>query len=908
MTRNRLCVLTLLAAAPWAPVRLAAQRSGPRVAAVSGGAARVEVTVFDPSGAVIPHAQAQLGPVPQGNPAQAASAPTATTLTNAEGQATWPQLSPGPRELHVSAAGFQPATALVQVRPGLNRFAVHLVLAPVRQRVNAKAPALANPASTAFSFVLTPQQIQQLPDDPDQFQQALQALAGPAAGPEGPTMVVDGFSGGQLPPKSQIQQIIIDLNPYSAANHTATGARIQIFTKPGVGAWHGQMDAAGRDTTFDARNAFSPVATPEAYRRFGINLEGPLQAHESSVFLSWRDLPTYDSSTILATSPTGLVQSLQIQPAKEVFGRVQMNQALSATQVLRVEYQRNYHSADEQGVGGLALASRAYSTSSLENLLRLSITGSIGLHAVNQMRFQADWQTSGEESANNAPAISVAGAFQAGGAQLQTANNSSDWQLDDELDESLGAHVLHLGFRVNQGVYQYEDASNALGSFIFPTLAAYEAGLPNLFTQRVGNPWVGFPFVQWAGFIEDDWQVNNRLSVSLGARYEGQSDVGDRHAWAPRLMLTWAPFGGQTLVRMGAGLFNDWLDSSTYSDTLLDNGVQQYDLTILNPGYPDATTGGTPHILPPSIISLAPNLLLPYREQGSVMVSHPFAAGLRLMTGYFYQRGVHELRSRNLNAPLPGSDTAPFPGQGNLDQIESDGNSLYQAWRVGIMHFSPRLFFAVNYALAQSLNDNDGALSLPANNYDLAADWGPASNDATDRFFGLMNLGLTRSLRLFMMFRAQSALPYNITTSAVSQNGQTNTRPPGVSRNSARGSAQWDMDTRLSWTYGFGGAPRSGSRAGPGSRVVRLRGPGGPGGGPGGGGPRGGPRGGGRFFGGGPGSSDERYSLEFYLQAYNVFNNVNFTSFDGVLGSPLFGQPLGAQAGRRLEAGLWFRF
>ena len=225
------------------------------------------------------------------------------------------------------------------------------------------------------------------------------------------------------------------------------------------------------------------------------------------------------------------------------------------------------------------------------------------------------------------------------------------------------------------------------------------------------------------------------------------------------------------------------------------------------------------------------------------------------------------------------------------------------------MHFSPRLFFAVNYALAQSLNDNDGALSLPANNYDLAADWGPASNDATDRFFGLMNLGLTRSLRLFTMFRAQTALPYNITTSAVSQNGQTNTRPPGVGRNSARGSAQWDMDTRLSWTYGFGGAPRSGSRAGPGSRVVRLRGPGGPGGGPGGGGPRGGPRGGGgRFFGGGPGSSDERYSLEFYLQAYNVFNNVNFTSFDGVVGSPLFGQPLGAQAGRRLETGLWFRF
>lgn len=866
------------------------------------------VTVFDPSGAVVPRAQVQLGPTPQGKAPRAGAARLVVMATDVGGRAVFVRLPVGPAELHVSAPGFEPITAFVHLLPGANRFAAHLVLATVRQKVTAKAPPLANPASTAFSFILTPQQIQQLPDDPDQFQAALQALAGPAAGPEGPTMVVDGFSGGQLPPKSQIQQIIIDMNPYSAANHTATGARIEIFTKPGVGAWHGQMDAAGRDTGFDARNAFSPDATPEAYRRFGVNLEGPLEANQSSVFISLRSLPTFASSTILATTPTGLEQGLQIQPAKEVFGRVQVNQALSATQVLRVEYQRNYHSADEQGVGGLSLASRAYSTDTLENLLRLSITGSLGPHAVNQMRFQADWQSTGSQSATNAPAITVAGAFQSGGAQMQTTENSSDWQLDDDFSDSLGANVLHVGFRVNQGVYQFQDASNSLGSFTFPTLAAYAVGLPNLFTQRVGNPWIGFPFTEWAGYIEDDWQINNRLSFSLGTRYEGQSDVADNHGWAPRLMLTWAPFGGQTLVRVGAGIFNDWLDAGSYSDTLLDNGVQQYDVTVLDPGYPNPETSGTPRILPPSIISLAPNLLLPYREQGSVMVSRPIAGGFRLMTGYFYQRGVHELWARNLNAPLPGTDIVPDPNEGNVDQIDSDANSEYQALRVGFTHFSPRLFFAVNYALAQSLDDTDGVLSLPANNDDLAAEWGPSSNNATDRFFSMWNFGLTRSLRLFTMFHAQSALPYTITTSAISQNGQTNTRPTGVGRNSALGTPQWDVDTRLSWTYAFGGAPKGTAKAnvGPG-RVVRLRGPGGP---PGGGGVRGhgGRGGGGGFFGGGRGASDERYSLEFYAQAYNVFNNVNFTSFDGVLGSPLFGQPLAAEAGRRMEAGLWFRF
>ncbi|MGH9489365.1 MAG: TonB-dependent receptor domain-containing protein [Terriglobales bacterium] len=882
--------------------KLRAQQVRSRETAIAASApATAVVTVFDPSGAVVPRAQVQIGPAPKNGHA----ARLQTVISSGHGQARFGALAAGAAVLHVSAAGFEPVTALIHLLPGANPFQVHLRLAAVKQNVTARAPA-ATTATTAFSFVLTPQQIEQLPDDPDQFAAALQALAGPAAGPEGPTMVVDGFTGGQLPPKSQIQSIIIDLNPYSAANHTATGARIEIFTRPGVGAWHGQMSAAGRDTTFDSRNAFSPDETPEAYRRFGINLEGPLEANQSSVFLSLRAMPTYDSSTILATTPTGLVQSLAIQPAKEIFGRVQVNQALSKTLQLRVEYQRNYHGADEQGVGGLALPSRAYSSSSLENLVRLSLTGAIGAHAVNQMRFQANWQTAAGQSAINAPSLTVAGAFESGGAQTQTANQSSDWQLDDDFSYSLGSHVLHAGFRVNQGVYQLENASNALGSFTFASLADFVTGRPSLFTQRVGYPWIGFPFANWAGYVQDDWQVNPRLALSLGARYEGETDVPDDHAWAPRFMLTWAPWGGKTLLRLGGGLFNDFLDSGAYSDTLLDNGVQQYDVTILDPGYPDPTTSGTPQILPPSVITLSPGLLLPYREQGSAMLSRPFG-GFRLMAGYFFQRGVHEFRSRNLNAPLPGAPPGdvPFPGQGNRDQIESDGNSLYQALRVGLSYFSARQFFAINYALAQSLNDNDGALSLPANNYDLAADWGPAGNDSTDQLFAIWSRSLTRSIRLFTMFHDQSALPYNITTSGISQNGQTNTRPPGVGRNSARGDAQWDVNTRLSWTYAWGPPPPGARPRRPQTRVMRGPGPGGPGGyrGHGGGG-----RGGGFFGGRGGAASDHRFSLEFYAQAFNLFNHVNFSSYDGVLGSPLFGQPLAAGPARRMEAGLWFRF
>ncbi|MGH9525794.1 MAG: carboxypeptidase-like regulatory domain-containing protein, partial [Terriglobales bacterium] len=167
--------------------KLRAQQVRSRETAIAASApATAVVTVFDPSGAVVPRAQVQIGPAPKNGHA----ARLQTVISSGHGQARFGALAAGAAVLHVSAAGFEPVTALIHLLPGANPFQVHLRLAAVKQNVTARAPA-ATTATTAFSFVLTPQQIEQLPDDPDQFAAALQALAGPAAGPEGPTMVVD---------------------------------------------------------------------------------------------------------------------------------------------------------------------------------------------------------------------------------------------------------------------------------------------------------------------------------------------------------------------------------------------------------------------------------------------------------------------------------------------------------------------------------------------------------------------------------------------------------------------------------------------------------------------------------------------------------------------------------------------
>ena len=93
-----------------------------------------------------------------------------------------------------------------------------------------------------------------LPDDPDELQTDLTALAGPSAGPNGGQFYIDGFTAGQLPPKSAIREIRINQNPFSAQYDKVGYGRIEIFTKPGTDKWHGGVSVNANDSAFNSKN------------------------------------------------------------------------------------------------------------------------------------------------------------------------------------------------------------------------------------------------------------------------------------------------------------------------------------------------------------------------------------------------------------------------------------------------------------------------------------------------------------------------------------------------------------------------------------------------------------------------------------------------------------------------------
>ena len=114
-----------------------------------------------------------------------------------------------------------------------------------------------DPDSNVSALVIKGDDLASLPDDPDDLSDALQALAGPGAGPNGGSIYIDGFTGGQLPPKESIREIRINQNPFSAEFDRLGFGRIEILTKPGADKMRGSVGFNDSESTFNSRNPFT---------------------------------------------------------------------------------------------------------------------------------------------------------------------------------------------------------------------------------------------------------------------------------------------------------------------------------------------------------------------------------------------------------------------------------------------------------------------------------------------------------------------------------------------------------------------------------------------------------------------------------------------------------------------------
>jgi hypothetical protein len=870
-----------LAAVLCAPVAAGAQQPPPQPAG------KLSVTVADPSGGVIPGATVRV--TPQDDAARSRPAPPAATTT-AAGVAVLDNLAPGRYTIVAEFAGFETLTVKdYRVRAGENRRNVTLPLKKVAEDVvvgRDRQSAGLDPRGNAFSTVLTREQIAALPDDPDEMEAALKAMS-----PPGAVLKVDGFSGGKLPPKSQIRSIRLPrMDQMAAQNHGGMTAmmHIEVMSQPGNGPIGGSVDFGYRDDALNARNPFTPVKGDEGLQQGAFNLSGSIVPNKSSFALTIQQARLFDSGTILAaTSGGGTVAEAIRRPSERSNINARFDQAFGDGHLLKFSYQRSENEQRNQGVGSFDLAERAFQTRATENIVRLSENGAIGRRFFSESRLQVRWSENRFLSDVEAPTLRVLDAFTSGGAQRRGGSRAVDFEAASDLDYVRGAHSMRVGVLAEGGRYRSDDWSNYLGTYTFASLADYRAGRPSNYTRRLGDPNVTYASFQIGAYWQDDWRIRKPLLLSYGVRYEAQTLVGDQNNISPRATLTWSPLAsGRTNFRVGAGWFNDWLGGGVYEQTLRVDGVRQQELNVFNPSFPELDAAAA--ISPSNRFQLTPDLRLPASLAATAGVDQSLTPSLRLSGTYSYRRSGTLLRGRNINAPVDG--VRPDPRFSNVIEVVNDAglrthslgatvSFLKLDWRSTIL--------MGNYTWTKSETNTTGPFSLPANGDDLSTEWGPAA--PAHRFMASFNMQPFPGFGVSVNVRGQSGSPYTITAGRDSNgDGVFNDRPEGVGRNSALTAGQFDLGVRLSYSIGFG--TRAAPAGGAGGTMIMVGG------------------GGGMAGGFGPRAADKRYQVQFYAAAQNVTNRANYVGYSGVLTSPFYGRPTNVLNPRKIELGVRFGF
>jgi hypothetical protein len=670
-----------------------------------------------------------------------------------------------------------------------------------------------DPNNNASATVLSEKELEALPDDPDELEAALQALAGPGAGPNGGQIYIDGFTGGRLPPKEAIREIRINNNPFSAEFERLGFGRIEILTRPGSDKFRGNAFFNFNDESLNSRNPFSINRAPSQMRAYGGNFSGPIQKGKSSFFfdISERD---NDSNAVVnaivldsGLNPVIFQEEFTVPTKRFSFSpRVDFAINDKNTLVARYEYSRN--TSANQGIGGTSLPSRAYESSSFDHEIRLTETMIVNAKTVNETRFSYDFSKREQVGDNTIPTISVGAAFTGGGAQVGNSfNRNKSWEISNNTTTSFGKasqHAVKFGVRVRGVNIDDFSQSGFGGTFTFTEINNYIAtiqntSIPTQFSITTGDPLATVSRTDVGAFITDDWRLKPGLTLSLGLRYENQTNIKSNLNFAPRVAIAWSPGAGgakapKTVFRAGAGIFYDRVSEGLTLTANRFNGTNQLNF-LVNSLDPDParraiaqslldqavfTVNGVTNVptaaqiaavLPGSstIRTLDSQITAPYTMQAAFSVERQLPWRTTMSASFITSRSLHTLRARNVNAPICPTQInclnapRPNPALGNIYEYESSGIQSMQQLVVNFRStLTQNISLFGNYRLGFAKGDSDGTGSFPAYTYDLTGEYGRSSGDIRNNFTIGGNINLPWQFSLSPFVTAGSGRPFNI--------------------------------------------------------------------------------------------------------------------------------------------------
>lgn len=372
----------------------------------------------------------------------------------------------------------------------------------------------------------------------------------------------------------------------------------------------------------------------------------------------------------------------------------------------------------------------------------------------------------------NFPAVTVIAYPQIGEGEFGPITDTPNlFEWTDNFTSIRGKHTLNIGAELGYIQATNETGLAINGWFYFAglwtgnALADLLTGLPAFSQKAVGMSAENLLRHTYAPYFQDDWQVNKRLTLNLGLRYEyfspyaeahgeltdlvpdaagklsvemgGQNGVPksiiqpDYHGWGPRFGFAWRPFGGtKTVLRGGYGVFYDREISNSnflmhlnppYTNNLnIFNSTGNF-LTTLQDPFPPASPGAATSAY---AYSNSVNGADGYVQNWSMNLERQIGNDTVAKVAYIGSAGTHLMGQYYLNQALPSplgycACRAPDPAYSTIDDEAPFGRSWYNGLNASLQRrFGNGLSFLAAYTWGRALDTTSSIQTgVPQNVY-----------------------------------------------------------------------------------------------------------------------------------------------------------------------------------------------